>query len=203
MYNSQRPSSDDLPSSGQLLRATGFAVLVASAILVTVVLPAEYAIDPTGAGRMLGFTQMGEIKTQLAKEAAADALMVEADAPSAMTQAAPAGSDADAGADRSDVTELTLAPGQAAEVKATMKKDASMEFAWSVAGGAVNFDTHADSPSIEYYGYGKGSNSTGEQGTLVAAFSGRHGWYWRNRSDGIVTITLHTDGTYSDIGRAL
>ena len=36
------------------------------------VLPAEYNIDPTGVGRALGLTQMGEIKTQLAREAEAD-----------------------------------------------------------------------------------------------------------------------------------
>ena len=33
------------------------------------VLPAEYGIDPTGVGRALGLTQMGEIKVQLAEEA--------------------------------------------------------------------------------------------------------------------------------------
>jgi hypothetical protein len=48
------------------------ALLVAAALLVTVVLPSEYGIDPTRAGRLLGLTEMGEIKTQLASEAAAD-----------------------------------------------------------------------------------------------------------------------------------
>jgi len=42
-------------------------------LLLTTVLPAEYGIDPTGAGRVLGLTQMGEIKVRLAREAAADA----------------------------------------------------------------------------------------------------------------------------------
>ena len=48
------------------------AAFVAAVILVTVVLPAEYGIDPTRIGRVLGLTQMGEIKARLAREAAAD-----------------------------------------------------------------------------------------------------------------------------------
>ena len=38
------------------------------ALLVTMVLPAEYGIDPTGVGRVLGLTEMGEIKQQLARK---------------------------------------------------------------------------------------------------------------------------------------
>jgi hypothetical protein len=48
------------------------AAVIAVALLVTVVLPAEYGIDPTRIGRVLGLTQMGEIKVRLAREAAAD-----------------------------------------------------------------------------------------------------------------------------------
>lgn len=63
MFNSQAPAPEDLPSSGQLLRST--VVAAAAAILVTVVLPSEYGIDPTGVGSALGLTEMGEIKIQL------------------------------------------------------------------------------------------------------------------------------------------
>lgn len=73
MYNVSKPTLDDLPSSKQLLRSTLIALVAAIAILVGIVLPSEYAIDPTGIGRVLGLTEMGEIKTQLAEEAAADA----------------------------------------------------------------------------------------------------------------------------------
>lgn len=61
------------PSTRRLLRSTLIALAVAVLLLVTVVLPAEYGIDPTGVGRVMGLTRMGEIKTRLAKEAAADA----------------------------------------------------------------------------------------------------------------------------------
>lgn len=57
----------------KLLRSTLLALAIAALLLVTIVLPAEYGIDPTGVGRVLGLTRMGEIKTRLAREAAADA----------------------------------------------------------------------------------------------------------------------------------
>ncbi len=60
-------------SPRRLLRSTLIALAVAVLLLVTVVLPAEYGIDATGVGRVLGLTRMGEIKTRLAKEVAADA----------------------------------------------------------------------------------------------------------------------------------
>jgi len=71
-----------------------------------------------------------------------------------------------------------------------MKKGASVSFEWSTKGGNVNFDTHGDSSEIDYHGYGKGRQVAGDNGELVAAFDGNHGWFWRNRSGNDVTITL-------------
>ena len=48
MYNVKTPSLNELPSSEQPLRSTVIAAITAAVILVTIVLPAEYAIDPTG-----------------------------------------------------------------------------------------------------------------------------------------------------------
>ncbi|HAR05638.1 MAG TPA: transmembrane anchor protein, partial [Pseudomonas sp.] len=81
MFNSKVPSLNELPSSQQLLRSTVIALVAAIVLLVTVVMPSEYAVDPTGVGRMLGLTQMGEIKQQLAEEAAAENATPVAQAP--------------------------------------------------------------------------------------------------------------------------
>ena len=201
MFNAQRPSLDDLPTSRQLGKATVGAAAAATAILIAVVLPAEYAIDPTGAGRALGLTQMGEVKQQLALEA-------ERDAAPASASAAPGANTSESKpaqiAERSDITRVTLAPGEGAEVKFTTTEGARVAFEWSVNGGHVNYDTHGDPPNAPkgfYHGYGKGKQSTGERGELVAAFDGKHGWFWRNRSDQAVTVTLRTEGRYSDVRR--
>ena len=73
MFNSDLPNRADLPTPSQLLRSTILAATAATGILITTILPAEYAIDPTGVGRLLGLTQMGEIKKQLALEVQQDA----------------------------------------------------------------------------------------------------------------------------------
>ena len=80
--------STDLPSARALFRSTVIALAVAVTLLLTVILPAEYGIDPTGAGRVLGLTRMGEIKVRLAREAAEDAA-ADAAAPEAREAEAP------------------------------------------------------------------------------------------------------------------
>jgi len=72
MYSAKKPDASELPSTGKLLKSTGIAVAIASALLVTVVLPAEYGLDPTRIGSLLGLTEMGRIKMQLAAEAEAE-----------------------------------------------------------------------------------------------------------------------------------
>jgi hypothetical protein len=67
-------------SPGSLLVSTLGSALAAGAILVFAWLPAEYGIDPTGVGRMLGLTKMGEIKQQLYAEAALEDAVAAANA---------------------------------------------------------------------------------------------------------------------------
>ena len=69
---SSHVQSVNATSSG-LVKATLGAAAAAGAILTFVWLPAEYGIDPTGVGHVLGLTEMGHIKEQLHAEADADA----------------------------------------------------------------------------------------------------------------------------------
>jgi hypothetical protein len=215
MYNDDLPPRAELPSAAQLIRSTVIAAGVAAALLVTVVLPSEYGIDPTGAGRVLGLTTMGEIKTQLAEEAEADRMKDTGTKPVApATAPGPSSSlfgrvfaelvvgSAQAQEMRRDMTELTLQPGEAAEVKLAMAKDSLVDYVWIAEGGVVNFDLHGDGGGNEI-SYEKGRGSPGSQGKLVAAFDGNHGWFWRNRTEGAVTIKLSTNGLYSDIKRVM
>lgn len=89
MFNSQAPATDDLPSSAQLARATVIAAFIVAALLVTVALPSEYGIDPTGAGSALGLAEVGEIKTQLAEEAERDRQLEQNNAASPAMEQAP------------------------------------------------------------------------------------------------------------------
>ena len=238
MYNTDLPNRAALPSTGTLLRSTAWAAVIASGLLITTVLPAEYGIDPTGIGRALGLAQMGEMKLSLAEEVqAAEAAAAKASKPESTVQVATAStgetnhghtagghvheqgpvavtaavtptqsSAREAAPLRENTVTIVLKPGEAAEVKLTMQKDESVNYEWTTKGGGVNYDTHGDpfkAPKNFYHGYGKGRNETKQTGTLQAAFDGKHGWFWRNRSKGEVTVTLKTNGEYDQIERVL
>lgn len=207
MYNTDMPTRAELPTTPQLLRSTAIAIATAAALLVTVVLPAEYAVDPTGVGKMLGLTQMGEIKQQLASEAEAEAgttqppaIVAEAAEPSVAPAAA---SPEPATKAWRDVVTLTLAPDQAAEIKLTMKKGEVAPYEWTASPGHVNSDLHADGAGGLFTSYRKGRAETRDAGELTADFDGAHGWYWRNRSGVSVEVTLRTNGAYSELKRVL
>lgn len=205
------------------MRSTLLAAISALVLLVVVVLPAEYGIDPTGAGRALRLTEMGDIKQQLAAEAIADAV---AAAPAAQSPAAgtlgmatasaaePPAKAAVAAAPKApaqaatpkiawrDKMPLTLTPGEGAEIKLKMAQGAKAQYAWVVEGGAVNFDTHGDAPG-KSISYEKGRGVSSDAGVLEAAFTGNHGWYWRNRGQSSVTVILRTRGDYTEIKKML
>ena len=233
-------------TAGGLWKATLGSIVAALLILVLFWLPSEYGVDPTGLGRVMGLTQMGEIKQQLYAEAAdedavlaaqAAAERVSADpallarldrmesqiagiaavigteppplgaplapapvpaAPAAPAQAAPA---AVASAPEPvlpqwrDEVSYTLAPTQGIEIKLVMAEGASAQFQWTANGSVLNYDTHGDGGG-QSVSYEQGRGVPEQAGELVAAFTGNHGWFWRNRTDQPVTFTLRTRGEY-------
>jgi hypothetical protein len=212
MYNSNRPDPEELPSSRQLIKSTIIAAVAAAVILVTVILPAEYGIDRTRIGKILGLASMGEIKTQLAEEAAVDRLKElrrqkpkdDKDRSSLMENIfGLVVSTAHAQAAKpvwTDKVSVTLTPGKGTEIKLVMKKGAVAVFAWTVDRGVVNYDLHGDGggQSISYI---RGRAVPGHEGSLKAKFSGNHGWFWRNRGKQDVTVTLSVRGAYSEVKR--
>lgn len=172
----------------QLLKATAVALIVAAAILVTAVLPAEYGLDPTGIGKALGLT----------------ALSAAGEEP--QPPQAPAAADAVIAYERpfqSGELSLTLQPNEGAEIKALMRAGESFVFTWSTDGGAVNFDMHGEKPNAgsEFSSYWKDRGQTRAHGSFVAPFDGTHGWYWSNRGDAPVTVAVSVSGYYEKLYR--
>jgi hypothetical protein len=206
MYNAQKPTADELPSTARLIKSTIMAAIAALVILITVVLPAEYGLDPTRIGKALGLTEMGEIKAQLAMEAAQDRQMEQKinDKSSFLNELLNIFMrSANAQSDKAAWTEtlsFKLSPGEGTEIKLVMTKNAQAQFLWTVAGGKVNYDLHGDGDG-ESISYKKGRGVEGHEGTLKAAFAGNHGWFWRNRNRKDVTVTLHVRGDFQDIKR--
>ena len=207
MNNNKIPSNAELPSMGKLIKSTILASCIAIIILVTVVLPAEYGIDPTGVGNFLGLSKMGEIKVSLTQEAAADRSIKKVHT-SNINNKLESVSDFDSKIVpiqlkdnvQTDKITFTLSPDEGTEIKLTMKKGEQVDFAWWTDRGRANFDTHADSKKhkINYHNYDKGSVERSE-GKLEAAFDGKHGWFWRNRTSKTMIITLKVSGKYSYI----
>lgn len=208
MYNSDMPTRADLPTSKQLLRSTVLAVAVAAALLVGVVLPAEYGIDPTGVGRLLNLTEMGEIKQQLAEEAETDA--AEPSAPAAGTDVAPptatsadeatAAEDVAASSEWREEFSRTLAPAAGSELKLVMSPGDTVTYEWTVDQGHLNSDLHTDTgPEGGSHSYRRGRAETEVVADFTAVSQGAHGWFWRNRSDVDVTVTLRVRGAYQGV----
>lgn len=219
MFNTPLPTVNELPSTRKLLRSTVIAILVATGLLVTVVMPSEYAIDPTGVGRTLGLTQMGELKIILAQEALADAAPPQAAAPAPAPTAAPAPVQqvaqvqpiekpvtkpvtAPAPALKTNQMSVTLKPGEGTEIKLEMLKGKTVSYEWTATGGLVNYDTHGEPYNGEkgyFHSYNKGKQVKSNKGDFTALFDGTHGWFWRNRSNKDVTISLNTTGDYLSV----
>ena len=226
MYNTDIPNREELPSTAKLVRSTIIAAIVALVLLVTVVMPAEYALDPTGAGRLLGLTEMGEIKEQLAEEAAADeaAQMVSVQPPAeqkaaetakpvqetapapepelAPAEKEPASEPIPAESQWQDEVRVVLTPGEGTEFKLTMEEGATARFSWVSEGGPINFDTHGDGGG-QSISYEKGRGVPEDEGKLEAAFTGNHGWFFRNRNDNDITLVLRTGGNYGQLKKML
>lgn len=202
MFNSNKPSLEELPTSAQLLKSTIIAAVSAAVILITVVLPAEYGIDPTRIGKALGLAEMGEIKSQLAAEAEADRQLEAAkgDQSSLLDDIfglfVGAAHAQDAESWRDEIT-FTLEPGASAEWKLVMTKGQTAEYRMIVDGGRVNFDLHGHG-SGRSATYEKGRGSTGSEGAILAGFDGEHGWFWRNRDKVAVTVTVQVRGEYAE-----
>ena len=206
MFNSKTPDLKDLPTTKQLLNSTGIAVAVAAVLLFTVILPAEYGIDPTGVGKVVGLNKMGEIKASLKEDVQQESPLktnvAEIADPVLSKQTRESAAPKNRSM-RSDSITIELQPGQGSEVKVTMQEGQIVEYQWLTDGGLVNYDNHGDSPNIKYHEYGKGKMVAKHTGSITAAFHGNHGWFWRNRTEGPVILTLKTNGEYTVFKRVM
>lgn len=208
MYNSKKPSDNELPTTKQLIKSTLIAFVAAVILLMVVVYPAEYGVDPTGLGEKLGLKKMGEIKTSLMAESQ------EEEKTEKKSEKINSGTIDNSNKNetssklsensKQEKMEFTLKPDQAVELKATMKKGDIVEYTWMTNQGKANFDVHGDSEAlkINYHNYEKGSLKE-KKGIIEAAFDGNHGWFWRNRSGRTLTITIEVSGQYEVLKRVL
>lgn len=186
-------------SPGALARASLAACAAAAAILILFVLPAEWGIDPTGAGKAMGLTRMAagsegqETETTADTTPAVPAMTIVPQIKENIAASTPW---------RTDRKRITLAPHSGMEVKANMVKGDRLVFRWASTGGAVRMDMHGEplgGKEGEFSTYWKQKNLTEAQGSFTAPYDGSHGWYWRNGGEETVTIELNTAGFYKNL----
>lgn len=186
------------PSGRSLALATLLAVVVAAILLITVILPAEYGVDPTGAGRAIGlYRPPASGGDDEAVAAVAGGAMDMPAAGVALTRSPVPY--------RTDEMSLTLKPGEGGEIKAVMAKGQHFVYTWTVEGGTVDVDMHGEAldatDAAEATSYWKDEYQGGDQGIFTAPVAGRHGWFWQNLNDDPVTVTVRTSGFYERLVR--
>lgn len=188
-------SRPDLPSSRQLLRATLVAIVAASVILIAIVLPAEYGIDPLGTGRATGLYRPPAEATVPATSAAPLAPGTVGLPRALLESPTPF---------RTEEMTVTLESGEGVEVKAAMRQGERLVFSWVSSGGGVDVDMHGEVPGAAddaYISYAKGEGQTSGHGALEAPVAGHHGWFWQNLNDTPVTVTVKVSGFHDKLFR--
>jgi len=180
----EAPGSAPAPSRKKLLIGIGGAVAIAAGALVVFVLPAEYGVDPTGAGEALGLTKLAEpaLSEEQIRGNARTGVLTLSEQP--LTRD-----------DWDDEWQVTLAPYTGIELKYTLDAGGAIDFEWE-ASAPVEYDLHAHpfdggTELTESYAVADGP---GLQGRYVAAFTGLHGFYWQNRTLTEQTVTIRAAG---------
>ena len=159
-------------SPGTIWLTLAGSILVALLTLVMFILPAEYGIDPLGAGHAMGIKHMSGYSVS--------ALSVEEEG------------------FKEDYVEFPLGPFESIEYKYALTAGQAMVYSWS-AEAEVVFDFHSEQSGREPQD--AVSFSTGraaaQHGTYVAPYDGIHGWFWENRGQRQVTVKLHSEGFFS------
>jgi len=156
----------------QIVLGTVGALLAAAVLLVFAVLPAEYGIDLTGLGGVVGLTELSSVRPGVVALQTAE--------------------------HKTDSAQFVLGPFQFIEYKYRLEKGGSMVYSWR-ASGQVMSELHSE-PDGAPLGYAETfdkQQGTQGAGAYTAPFSGIHGWYWENVDQKDVTITVATAGFYS------
>lgn len=195
----------------ELLRGTIGAAVVAAIVLTVAVLPAEYGIDPTGAGAAMGLTKLHAAAAAPGANASTTATASGSPPAAGSTVSAPGEqraltvSSKPVVAYRSDELEITLPAGRGLEVKAHLAKGATLIYTWKTRNSEkVNHDFHGEPVNAkenEFESFILEEGVSESKGTLIAPFSGVHGWYWKNKTAAPVTVVLRASGFYTDIFR--
>ena len=194
-------------SKRKIIKAILLSLIIGTLVLVCAIMPAEYGIDPTGAGKTLGFIRLyipedtGKtvirgnypmIKMEKAGSGPGVKRPAEADNPPPAQQYEI----------REDSVQVTVPAGKGIEYKIYMLKHGTVKYEWTTDKDLVYFDFHGEVneavPTKDtYYESYAIAYSNNMVGTLLAPYEGKHGWYFRNNSKSDIVVIIRLKGQYS------
>jgi hypothetical protein len=200
-------SPDAGPSGKRIARSILLALVVAAVLLVVAVLPAEYGIDPTGAGKALGLTELNapptrtfEVKDVLAGNEG----VKEVEVPAFNEPVPLPNPNVHQSEDRPIQTRtitITLPPDGETEIKTVLRENKVVAYHWETDRGSIYCDLHGHDPDVGgdfFVRYREDQEASNVTGSLVAPFAGEHGWFWLNYNEFPVVITLTVTGFFDD-----
>ena len=100
---------------------------------------------------------------------------------------------------KQETVRFTLAPKEGMEYKYRLEQGSGMHYSWT-ASSELFWELHSqpDNAPRGYAEFFDTNGGNGSHGIYNAPFAGIHGWWWENKSDRDVTITLSTSGFYSE-----
>lgn len=200
----------EAPSATNLLKATIATIIGAIILLVLVVLPAEYGVDPTGFGELTGLnTLSGEAyeTIEIIDIIGGNEVMREVEIPM-FGEPTPLPNPSVFQDQEQEAKTISMAIELGAfeqtEIKTVLDEGKVIVYSWQVAGDKdVYFDFHGHEESfgpdfyVRYKERQEGLNKS--SGSLTAPFYGEHGWLFLNINEEPVSITLNIIGYYNDI----
>lgn len=187
--SAEESSARPLAVLGSLWTQVAMALVLGTVLTVTVILPTEYGLDPTGFGALTGLNRLSEPPEVVVE--------TRFTAPPEIAAVEPLPF-------RQDVVTVPIgAFGRtlgATEYKVTLAEGQTMVYSWKASTPLI-FEFHGhttptDGSAATVMDYIKGQASEGH-GTLTAPLSGIHGWYFANPTFEDVTVELTLAGYYS------
>ncbi|WP_373513738.1 hypothetical protein [Persicitalea sp.] len=205
-----KDTNPTLLESPQILKATLVALILGALLFVAAVLPAEYGSDPFGTGKLLGFSRLYQPDdsvpvTESRLIQAYPPLKLEelgSDPGVPMPEEAQNPAPARQFEQRQDSVSILIPAGKGLEYKINVLKYGTVKYEWVTDQGVLYFDFHGEvkeanpGKDVFFESY-TAAYSNNMIGTFLAPFEGRHGWYFKNKGEKDIVVSLRLNGQYT------
>lgn len=146
-------------------------------MLVTIILPAEYGIDPLRVGKLLGISGMSTTASLVAnsEDSAREILR--------------------------HTTTFSLEPFESLEIKYEMQEREMLLYSWESSKTELLYELHSEPVDAEpgYADSYERARMIARSGLYQAQYDGIHGWFFENRGLATTEVSLTASGFFSKI----